>query len=286
MTLARTAFRVLNRALSVGGLRLDRQVRDFDDAPLDSATLEAVFTALAQAFDDWVATQTLYVAPARPDTVQAVRDFYAEWRLGPFRERQGGSRFNNLLWLHLIARSYDPELIIDSGTYQGASAWALALACPAARTSSFDIDLTQLRFRANGVAYVQSDWSAHAFTSSGRMLCYFDDHVDQVRRLLETAKRGGGLAIFDDDYPLTSYYAMAPSPSVLPKLEFALDPSVTDGRALEWTFANRTHRWVADRAYLDAGLAVMAATERLPNTSLITGIHQTPYRLVAVSRPD
>jgi hypothetical protein len=26
----------------------------------------------------------------------------------------------------------------------------------------------------------------------------------------------------------------------------------------------------------------IAATERLPNTSLLTGIHQTPYRLVLV----
>jgi hypothetical protein len=282
MSLARTAYRALNRALLSFGLRLDRVSRDFDDAPLDNATLEAVFAALAQSVDAWITGQTLFEVKTRFDTVQVVGEFYARWRGGPFRERQGGSRFNNLLWLHLLAKAYEPDVIVDSGTYQGASAWALALACPAARTLSFDIDLSQLRLRADGVTYVESDWASHGLGPPARLLCYFDDHVDQVRRLLEAADRGCHLAIFDDDYPTTSYYAMAPSPSVLPKLEFALDPSMTDGRVLEWTFAGRTHRWVADRAYLDTGVAVIRETERLPNSSLITGIHQTPYRLVAL----
>jgi hypothetical protein len=219
MSLARTAYRALNRALLSLGLRLDRVSRDFDDAPLDTATLEAVFGALAQSFDAWIKSQALFEVRTTFDTLQVVRDFYAQWRAGPFRERQGGSRFNNLLWLHLIARACDPEVIVDSGTYQGASAWALALACPAARTLSFDIDLSHLKLRVQGVTYIEADWASHDLGSPDRLLCYFDDHVDQVKRLLEAAGRGCGLAIFDDDYPATSYYAMAPSPSVLPKVE-------------------------------------------------------------------
>jgi hypothetical protein len=284
MNLARFVFRSVNKALAVSGFRLDRQLRDFDDAPLDRATLEAVFRALTLAFDEWLQDQRLFQPTVTFDTFQIVHDFYGRWRDAPFRERQGGSRFNNMLWLHLIAKAYEPEFIVDSGTYQGASAWALSLACPQARTLSFDIDLSPLRLKAPNVDYIQSDWSVYPFPNSApdRVLCYFDDHVDQVKRLLQATERGCQLAIFDDDYPVTSYYAMAPSPAVLPKLEFALDPSMVDGRVLEWTFAGRQHRWVADRTYLDAALAAIRATERLPNTSLITGIHQTPYRLVAV----
>lgn len=284
MTFARTAFRALNTALAVGGLRLDRLALDFDDAPLDQFTLRAVFSALAGAFDEWLGRQILFEPRAAFDTAEVVRDFYAEWRGLPFRERQGGSRFNNLLWLHLIAKANAPDVIVDSGSFQGASAWALSRACPSARSLSFDIDLSQLKVKAAGVTYVQADWSTYplAAAPSDRVLCYFDDHVDQVRRIIEAAERGCGLAIFDDDYPVTSYYAMAPTPGVLPKLEFALNPSLADGQVLVWRSGSRELRWPVDRSYLDRGLAVMAATERLPNTSLITGIHQTPYRIVNI----
>jgi hypothetical protein len=284
VTVRRAAFRALNRALAMGGLRLDRLALDFDDAPLDEFTLEAVFCALARAFEEWLSGQNLFEPREAFDTTGVVRDFYAEWRGLPFRERQGGSRFNNLLWLHLIAKAYAPDVIVDSGSFQGASAWALSQACPSARSLSFDIDLTQLKVRAAGVTYVQADWSTYplATPAPDRMLCYFDDHVDQVRRIIEAAERGYGLAIFDDDYPVTSYYAMAPTPEVLPKLEFALNPSLADGQVLEWRSGSRELRWPVDRSYLDRGLAVMAATERLPNTSLITGIHQTPYRIVTI----
>jgi hypothetical protein len=284
MLMRRLVFRALNRWLGSVGLRLDRREQDFDDVPLDDFTRTALISRMADAFDQWMGEQTVFERRAHFDTRVVTRTFFTEWRARPFRDRQGGSRFNNLLWLHLVARACDPDVIIDSGTYQGASAWALASACPRARTFSFDIDLSQLRWRLDSVAYVQSDWSRYPLNLSAAdlMFCYFDDHVDQVRRLVEASDRRCRIALFDDDYPLTSFFTMAPTPAVLPKLEFALDPGLTDGRVLSWRSAKREQRWTADRAYLDTALARIAATERLPNTSLITGIHQTPYRIVAV----
>jgi hypothetical protein len=280
----RAAFRALNRMLGAAGLRLDRLERDYDDVPLDDVTRTALLSRMADAFDLWVASQTLFDRRAPFDTRDVTRDFFDAWLRRPFRDRQGGSRFNNLLWLHLIARAFAPDVIVDSGTYQGASAWALASACPQARTFSFDIDLSQLRLRADSVTYVQSDWSAHDLdlAPADLMLCYFDDHVDQVKRLLEASRRRCRLALFDDDYPVTSFFTMAPTPAVLPKLEFALDAGLTEGQVLSWRARGKEQRWTVDRAYLDAALATIAATERLPNTSLITGIHQTPYRVVAL----
>jgi hypothetical protein len=284
MTLRRLVYRTLNRVLGAVDLRLDRVERDYDAVPLDDFTQAALLSRMAATFDIWMEAQTLFERRTTFDTKAVAHDFFAAWRRLPFRDRQGGSRFNNLLWLHLIARACDPEVIVDSGTYQGASAWALAGACPAARTFSFDIDLSQLRVRSDQVTYVEADWSGHPLdlAPGARVLCYFDDHVDQVRRLLEAAERRCGIAVFDDDYPVTSYFTMAPTPAVLPKLEFALDPSLTDGRVLAWRAGGKDQTWTVDRAYLDAGLARIAATERLPNTSLITGIHQTPYRIVAI----
>ena len=118
--------------------------------------------------------------------------------------------------------------------------------------------------------------------STTRTLAYFDDHVDQVRRLIEAADRGCQIAIFDDDYPITSFYAMAPNASVLPKIEFALDPTLQDGTTLEWISRGTRQTFRVDRTYLDRALSHLRVTERLPNTSLITGIHQTPYRIVSI----
>ena len=282
MKIRRLMFRSLNRMLAAANLRLDRLERDYDDVPLDDFTLDALVGRMAAAFDRWIGAQTLFERRAQFDTRAATAAFFDDWRRTPFRDPHGGSRFNNLLWLHLIAKSCEPDVIVDSGTFQGASAWALYRACPQARIISFDIDLSQLRLNADAVTYVQCDWSAYdlGLSPSDIMLCYFDDHVDQVKRLLEAADKGCRLALFDDDYPLTSFFTMARTPAVLPKLEFALDTSLTDGQVLSWRAGGMERRWTVDRGYLDAALARMAATERLPNTSLITGIHQTPYRLV------
>jgi hypothetical protein len=284
MNLRRVIFRRLNRMLGVAGLRLDRVERDYDDVPLDRFTQSVLLSRMADAFDLWADAQTLFERRMRFDTRAVTEAFFDEWRRLPFRGRHGGSRFNNLLWLHLITKACSPDVIIDSGTYQGASAWALARACPEARTFSFDVDLSQVRIKAQSVTYVQRDWSEYPLelSPSDLALCYFDDHVDQVKRLLEASERRCRIVLFDDDYPVTSFFTMAPTPAVLPKLEFALDTGLADGQTLSWRTGGRAQRWTVDRAYLDAAVARIDATERLPNTSLITGIHQTPYRLVVV----
>src|SRR5262249_19709664 len=147
---------------------------------------------------------------------------------------QGGSRFNNLLWLHLIAQSMQPDVIVDSGTFRGASAWALSFGGLRAQVFSFDIDLKHLALRVPGVNYIEVD-RAHNLIGplrGAKALAYFDHHVDQVRRLIEARDRSYQVAIFDDDFPVTSYFGMAPSPGVLPKVEFALDDELSDGQTL------------------------------------------------------
>lgn len=278
--------RLLNGTLEKCGLKLEYSQRDFDDRPIDSFTQQRIIAALASIYQSWITSQRLFEVREKFDAGSASAEFFELWLDTPFRSQQGGSRFNNLLWLFLIARSYQPTLIIDSGTYRGASAWALSLAVPAAQTLSFDIDLTQLALRVPCVRYIESDWSDHTIeiNADARVLTYFDDHVDQIRRVIEASDVGCHVAIFDDDFPITSFYAMAPSASVLPKIEFALDRELADGQVLEWISRGERLSIKIDRAYLDRGLARIRDTERLPNTSLITGIHQTPYRVVALDQ--
>lgn len=276
--------RSLNNALGRVGLRIDYIENDFDDRPVDTFSRRKLFSAMGRQFESWISRQRIFEVADTFDAAAATEEFFDEWLLTPFRQQQGGSRFNNLLWLFLITKSYSPRLIVDSGTYQGASAWALSRGKPNARAYSFDIDLSQLRLRCPTVEYIEGDWTKHlgAATEHDRSLVYFDDHVDQIRRLLEAGERRYRVAIFDDDCTITSFFSMARSASVLPKIEFALDEELADGQVIEWVTGGSRHSWQAVGSYLQRGRSMIAATERLPNTSLISGIHQTPYRIVAL----
>lgn len=287
-TLMKTAFRLTNKLLSIPGLKIERLNEDFSIFPIDEFSQQRMFNELAESYDNWFERQTILQSVVTFDTLIEVKNFFEAWKKSPFKKQTGSSRFNNLLWLFLISKRYAPKIIIDSGTFEGASAWALKLGCPDAEILSFDIDLSQLKLKAAGVSYFEADWASTArqWNNNDRVLVYFDDHVDQAKRLLEAQHFGCSLVIFDDDYPLTSYFNMAPSPSVLPKVEFVLDPSLQDGQVLKWGSASgAVQQWVVNTEYLKKARDCIEATERLPFTGLITGIHQTPYRLVRIRQP-
>jgi hypothetical protein len=111
-------------------------------------------------------------------------------------------------------------------------------------------------------------------------LVYFDDHLDQVRRLSEAHKRNVGLAVFDDDFPVVPALPMFGEGMAFPKIEFVLSDELRNEKEIVWKSGSRTLRWPVDAAYLERGRNLIAVTDRLPNTSLVTGLHQTPYRVV------
>jgi hypothetical protein len=273
-----------NKVLKLVDCSVERRSLDFDDRLSSGKHLNRMFERLATALDGWLSTQVVFPIAAKFDLETEIARFYADYLESPFRDQTGGSRFNNALWLNVIAKALQPTLVVDSGSYTGASSWALSRGAPAAAVFSFDIDLSHLRRRSPGVRYLEADWSTVDWSGqdTSSALCYFDDHIDQARRVLEAAERGVGTAIFDDDLSLGAFPPMARKDGALPKIEFVLDDSLVDGEEIEWTSSGRPRTWRVDRVYLDQARARIALTDRLPNTSLITGIHQTPYRLVAL----
>jgi hypothetical protein len=174
---------------------------DFDCRLADPAELDRLFGALARAINEWIVAQRTWTASAL-DWRAEVERFYELYLGSPYRAMSGGSRFNNQLWLYAVTKAYAPKLVVDSGTYQGASAWALDLAAPG-KVISFDIDLSQLVRREPGVRYVERDWYGADILSGealGGALIYFDDHLNQARRLLEAQAAGIPFAVFDDDF--------------------------------------------------------------------------------------
>jgi hypothetical protein len=209
MNPARLAFRTINRSLATVGFRLQRQQLDFDDRIDQQDLLDRMFVKLADAFEHWLISQQLFEIKKRLDFVHETAYFFDKYIASPYRDPFGSSRFNNLLSLYLITKAADPKVVIDSGTYTGGSAWALSLATLDAEIRSYDIDLSRLKLRCKGVRYVEADWASEQQGDLFHGLGYFDDHVDQAKRLLESAERGLPLAVFDDDLPVTWFASMA-----------------------------------------------------------------------------
>jgi len=283
MKVAAKVYRLANRALDRVGLTLVSASRDFDCRLTDEESERRVTEGLAKLVNEWLERQTLFEVRAFVTGDDAHR-FYRAYLASPFRSRFGGSRFNNLFALYAVAKAYDPEIILDSGTYEGASAWALRSGCPSANLLSFDIDLKRLLQRSEGVTYVERDWAEYIRPgdplTKKKILAYFDDHVDQARRLLEAGERSVEVAIFDDDFPVTSFAEMAHGGAALPKIEFVLDDDLRSTDVLRWTANGRDHEWMVNAAYLDRARAAILDTDRMPQTAFVTGIHQTPYRVV------
>lgn len=280
----RAVARTANSLLRRFGLEVAKVGLDFDARLESTKHLQLMFDDLAEPIGRWLHTQTLFRLSGQIPVRQEIDKFYHGYLASPFRVQFTASRFNNLLWLYVLARALRPTAIVDSGTYMGASAWALSLGSPDSPLHSFDIDLGHLKLRRPKVQYIQADWTT--FDTRGcdlsRGLCYFDDHMDQVARLIQAAERRFPYAIFDDDFPVTSFASMAHDGVALPKIEFALDTRLADREVISWLNRGRKCSWQVDRAYLDKGRALIRATERLPDTSMVTGIQQTPYRVVAL----
>lgn len=280
--LLKSTFRFANTLAATLGLRIEKLDSDFSIRPLDKFSRAVLAKELATAYGAWFSRQEMFDNRAGDVTPDEIQFFFDSWINSPFRKQTGSSRFNNLLWLYLVSKRFAPDIIVDSGTFEGASAWALSLGSPSSKILSFDISLARLVLRIEGVEYFQHDWtkSEIAWPKKSRSLVYFDDHVDQAQRLLEAFDRNFSLAIFDDDYPVTSYYTMAPSDKVLPKIEFVLNEELKDGTVLRWGNEKIKNEWTVNKKYLQDARLCIDKTERLPFTGLITGIHQTPYRLV------
>src|SRR3984957_19173763 len=272
------------RMLRSVGLGRPQSNLDYSSRLTSAKHVDATLTRIADVMQEWLSRQSIFPDLIPLDVRQEVRGFYASYLSSPFRDRTGNGRFNKILWLTVLAKALRPTLIIDSGTYAGASAWALSLGAPQAKILSFDVDLSRLRLRQPNCEYFQYDWSKHDLANFdlSRSLCYFDDAMDQVRRLLEAKDRGIPFALFNDDFPLSFFANMTPSPKRLPTLEFIDDPLLEHGEVIEWVWNGAPRRWVVDQVYLAKGRAAIKAAERLPDLGTITGIHVLSPKAVAL----
>ena len=128
--------------------------------------------------------------------------FRAIYEARPIRDNAGGMLSTHMFYTWLTAKTLNPELIIDSGTYKGQSAWLFKQACPNARIISFDIDTSQREITCEGIEYVDGDFSQYDWSDiSDKSLAFFDDHQNAYNRMQQCNWFDIKNIMFEDNYP-------------------------------------------------------------------------------------
>lgn len=280
MSLLGRLFHMGDKCLYPFGLQLALHEKDFDDRLLSQPHIDLMLRRTSEEIELWLQHCIL---PVKSFPLSGlVHSFYEDYLNSRYRMPIGGGRFNSLLWLHVLSHALKPSVIVDSGTYLGASAWALSRK-NASRVLSFDIQRWPLASEVPIVDYHLKDWAEHDLSSfaTENGLCFFDDHVDQIRRVLEAHARGFRWLIFDDCAPFTNIPLRCKDATPLPKLDFIYDDDLQDGKEIVWARRGRQQRYKVDRAYLDKAKVVIAKMQTLPDLEPFTGARsQTPYKLV------
>ncbi len=118
----------------------------------------------------------------------------------------GGVSNAEAFWLYFLIKAIRPTQIIESGTFHGYSLHFIVEAVDwPCRIVSFDLDL-QHAPRYDNVEYCEHDWMAYTggLQAGEGTLIFFDDHIDQGRRLLEAVEMEQQHIVFHDNYVRTN----------------------------------------------------------------------------------
>ena len=191
-------------------------------ARLEAAIVAALLGALARI-------TARPEAALEADLAAAVADFFPLYETRPIANNTGGALFNDSLSLYVTARLLAPRLIVESGSYQGHTAWLLRRACPEAEILTFDIDTSQLLHREPDVVYREGSWQEAPLPrfAPEEGLIWLDDHINQAARLCQAHAQGFRRALFDDNFPAHNLYATGGAP--VPTLAMVVDETLPDG---------------------------------------------------------
>ena len=192
----------------------------------------------------------------------------------------GGGGWSAAMLLWAIARALKPELIVESGVYRGFTTWVLRQACPHARQYACDISFAERRRLEPGVIYHESDWMELTLdcTAQNAELIYFDDHVDQWRRIREASARGFRYLIFDDSLPSTALHS--DGQAAVPTVDMLFEAYLEDGEEIRWRTECGHFMYRHDARMAEETRKLVASYVRLPDFRFVFGY--TPANMIFV----
>jgi hypothetical protein len=201
---------------------------------INSTNEEYVVQELADAFCN--ATRAFAFSSRRSEISGYVTDFFRKYLPSipdTLKNKVGATGDSGLLPLYLCARAIEPDLLVESGIFIGASLHMFCNALEKLAIYAFDVNLGNLRFKPDNVDLKEMDWSEFAYLPVGaNALAFFDDHINCAKRILECHERRFRWAIFDDS-PTLGHLIGYRYPAV-PSVPMVLDENIPDGCIFEW----------------------------------------------------
>ncbi|CAN6570734.1 unnamed protein product [Malus baccata var. baccata] len=153
------------------------------------------------------------------DLIKGLEVFIPLYETRPIKNNMYGMGFDHSFGLWFIVQWLKPDLMIESGAFKGHSTWVLRQAMP----DTPIITLTPKhpgKFLKKGPAYVDGnctyftgkdfldfgnvDWGKvmkkNGITDLSRVLIFFDDHQNELKRVTQALKAGFQHIIFEDNY--------------------------------------------------------------------------------------
>lgn len=130
-------------------------------------------------------------------------DFYRLYKNRPVKDNKGGMFFGNMFGLYYFLRKIKPKFVIESGVYKGQTSWLIEKVLPNSKILSIDPDLSNREYISKKIEYSNIDFKNQNFKNIPKnSLVFFDDHQNQIERLMQCKWFGINNVIFDDNYPV------------------------------------------------------------------------------------
>ncbi|XP_051119051.1 uncharacterized protein LOC127243201 isoform X2 [Andrographis paniculata] len=153
------------------------------------------------------------------DLLKGLEEFVPIYDTRPIKNNTYGMGFDHSFGLWFITRWLEPDLMIESGAFKGHSTWVLRQAMPHTRILSLSPRHPE-KYLKKGPAYVDGnctyfagkdfvdfgsmDWGKvlrqHGIKDLTRVLVFFDDHQNELKRLKQALKAGFKHLVFEDNY--------------------------------------------------------------------------------------
>ncbi|KAF7135295.1 hypothetical protein RHSIM_Rhsim08G0225100 [Rhododendron simsii] len=153
------------------------------------------------------------------DLLKGLEEFVPIYETRPIKNNMYGMGFDHSFGLWFVARWLKPDLMIESGAFKGHSTWVLRQAMPDKPIVSLSPRHPE-KYLKKGPAYVDGNctylagkefvdfgslnWGSvmkkHGITDLSRVLVFFDDHQNELKRLKQALKAGFRHLVFEDNY--------------------------------------------------------------------------------------
>ncbi|XP_038985006.1 uncharacterized protein LOC103702544 isoform X2 [Phoenix dactylifera] len=153
------------------------------------------------------------------DLLKGLEEFVPIYQNRPVKNNKDGMGFDHSFGLWFMTRWLKPDLMIESGAFKGHSTWVLRQAMPKKPIISISPHHPE-KYLRKGPAYVDKnctyfagkdfadfgsvDWECvmekHGISDLSRVLVFFDDHQNALKRLEQALEAGFRHVIFDDNY--------------------------------------------------------------------------------------